>query len=371
MTESIECAVIGAGVVGLAVARELARSGLETIILERETVIGSGTSSRNSEVIHAGIYYPANSLKAELCVQGKRLLYSYCESRGIEHRACGKLIVATSDEQISKLKLLINNASASGVHDLAMLSQEQTEDLEPEIACLASIHSPSTGIVDSHGLMLSLQGDFESAGGVIAFGSAVESGQSTAHGIVLRIAGAEQFELNARRVVNCAGLAANAIARRLDGVDPQLVPPLYFAKGNYFNLNVPSPFKRLIYPAPQTAGVGIHLTLDLGGNARFGPDVEWIDEPHYNVDPRRSLTFYRAIRKYWPALPDESLSPAYAGVRPKLQAPDKPATDFLIQTHRTHGVAGLVNLFGIESPGLTASMAIATRVESLLRDPMP
>lgn len=366
MSESVDCVVIGAGVVGLAVARELARARLETVVLESERHIGTGTSSRNSEVIHAGIYYPPGSLKATLCVAGKHLLYEYCAERGIQHLRCGKLIVATEEEQLATLERIRSTAMANGVDDLVLLSREESRGLEPELRCVAALHSPSTGIIDSHGLMLSFQGDLEAAGGAIVFESPVLGGFCSDREIVLDVGGSAQMQLHARRVVNCAGLFAQSVARKLKGIDQQCVPPIYFAKGNYYALNRRSPFSRLIYPVPQSAGLGVHLTLDLARRARFGPDVEWVDAINYDVDPRRSDSFYQEIRRYWPGLPDDSLSPAYSGIRPKLQAPNGPASDFKIQGADEHGVPGLINLFGIESPGLTASLAIAQRVRELL-----
>ncbi len=359
MPETIDCVVIGAGVVGLAVARALVRAGLETIILESELQIGTVTSSRNSEVIHAGIYYPPGSLKASLCVEGKKRLYLYCDERKVQYRNCEKLIVASGEEQIPKLKHIITRARVNGVSDLRLLDRQQARDLEPEVECVAAILSPSTGIIDSHGLMLSLQGDFESAGGMLAFASPVISGRWEGNGISLLVGGAQQMELKARYVINSAGLSAPGFARSLQGLNPELVPPVYFAKGNYYALGCRSPFRRLIYPAPGSAGLGVHLTLDMGGNARFGPDVEWINEIAYDVDPGRIKSFYSEIRKYWPGLPDDSLSPAYSGIRPKLHRPGEAACDFMIQDQSVHGMAGLINLFGIESPGLTASLAIA------------
>jgi L-2-hydroxyglutarate oxidase LhgO len=368
MSDSVDCVVIGAGVVGLAVARELALAGLETLVLESEQHIGTGTSSRNSEVIHAGIYYPTGSLKATLCVAGKHLLYAYCAERGIQHARCGKLIVATQDEQVAVLERIRGTAADNGVGDLTLLNSAASRSLEPQLHCVAALLSPSTGIVDSHGLMLSLQADLEAAGGIIAFDAPVLGGSCSDQGIEISVGGSAGIGLRARRVVNSAGLFAQDVARRLAGIDLQSIPPSYLAKGNYYSLNGRSPFTRLIYPVPERAGLGVHLTLDLANRARFGPDVEWIETLDYDVDPRRSDAFYQEIRKYWPGLPDDSLSPAYSGIRPKLQAPDGPAGDFMLQTAAGHGVRGLVNLFGIESPGLTASLAIAARVRQSLLD---
>ena len=366
MTSQLDCVVIGAGVVGLACARALALQGHETIVVEAETLIGSGTSSRNSEVIHAGIYYPTGSLKARLCVRGKQLLYDYCEQHGVAHRRCGKLIVATGVDQLPALAAIREKAAGNGVTDLMALTGERARVLEPNLSCIAALQSPSTGIVDSHGLMLSLQGDLESAGGMVAFASPVLSADCRAEGMVLRIGGGQPSEVLARTVVNSSGLAAGRLAARFEGLAARHVPPSFFAKGNYYSLAGRAPFSRLIYPVPQPGGLGVHLTLDLGGQARFGPDVEWVEQIDYTVDPRRADAFYAAIRSYWPGLPDGALHPAYAGIRPKLQGPGEAAGDFVIQGPAQHGVAGLVNLFGIESPGLTAAIAIADYVTDLI-----
>ncbi len=363
--ERIDCVVVGAGVVGLAVARALALPGREVWVLEAAEAIGTGTSSRNSEVIHAGLYYPQGSLKARLCVSGKDMLYRYCAERGVAHRRCGKLLVATSPDQVPQLQGIIDKAAANGVHDLELLTQAQAQAIEPELACVAAIHSPSTGIVDSHALMLALQGDLEHAGGLVACHSPLECARAVADGWVLTMR--DGTELHARTVVNAAGLQAQALARRFEGLAAQHVPPAYFAKGNYFTLSGKSPFQRLIYPVPQAAGLGVHLTIDLGGQAKFGPDVQWVQTPDdLVVDPARGLSFYAEVRRYWPALPDGALLPGYAGMRPKIQAPHEPARDFLIQGPAEHGLPGLVNLFGIESPGLTSSLAIGAHVASLL-----
>ncbi|VTU32741.1 L-2-hydroxyglutarate oxidase LhgO [Variovorax sp. PBL-H6] len=363
--DEIDCAVIGAGVVGLAVARALALAGREVIVLEAEGAIGTGTSSRNSEVIHAGIYYPEGSLKARLCVEGKQMLYEYLAQRGLPHRRCGKLIVATTPAQVPELSGIAVKAAANGVHDLIMLTREQARAMEPQLACVAALHSPSTGIVDSHALMLSLQGDLESAGGMLALKSPVARAQCGSGAIVL--VAEDGTMLRCRSVVNAAGLVAPALARRFEGLPASAVPPSYFAKGNYFTLAGRAPFSRLIYPVPEAAGLGVHLTLDLGGQAKFGPDVEWVDSPgDLVVDPRRGEGFYAEVRKYWPALEDGALIPGYAGIRPKISGPGEPPRDFLIEGPAAHGVPGLVNLFGIESPGLTSSLAIGSHVAALL-----
>lgn len=364
--DEIDCVVIGAGVVGLAVARTLALQGREVMVLEAASAIGTGTSSRNSEVIHAGIYYPQGSLKARLCVQGKHLLYAYCAERGIGHSRCGKLLVATQPGQVAQLQGIIDKAAANAVPDLVLLTREQARALEPQLECIAAVHSPSTGIVDSHALMLALQGDLENAGGMVALNSPLRQAECRPDAIIL-IAN-DGTTLRARTVVNAAGLHAPALAGRFQGLARQHVPIPYFAKGNYFTLSGRSPFNRLIYPVPEAAGLGVHLTIDLGGQARFGPDVEWVDSPDdLLVDAARGDAFYAEVRKYWPALPDGALQPGYAGIRPKLQAPGAPALDFVIQGPDQHGVAGLVNLFGIESPGLTSALALAAHVGLLIQ----
>lgn len=363
--DEFDCAVIGAGVVGLAVARALALKGREVIVLESEGAIGTGTSSRNSEVIHAGIYYPEGSLKARLCVEGKQLLYAYAAQRGLPHRRCGKLIVATSEAQVGQLDAIAAKARANGVDDLAPLTRAQAQAMEPQLECLAALHSPSTGIVDSHALMLSLQGDLENAGGVVALKSAVIGAECGSSGIVLE--SADGTALRCDSVVNAAGLAAPLLARRFEGLPAGSLPGAWYAKGSYFTLAGRAPFSRLIYPVPEAAGLGVHLTLDLGGQAKFGPDVQWVASPDdLVVDPARGDGFYAEVRKYWPALPDDALVPGYAGIRPKISGPGEAAADFMIEGPEAHGVPGLVNLFGIESPGLTSSLAIARRVVDLL-----
>jgi L-2-hydroxyglutarate oxidase LhgO len=364
--DQIECVVVGAGVVGLAIARALAERGREVVVLEATEAIGTGTSSRNSEVIHAGIYYPRGSLKAALCVRGREMLYEYCALRNVPHQRCGKLLVATARNQLAQLKALAARGKENGVLDLIPLSANEAEELEPALHCAGAVFSPHTGIVDSHQLLLALQGDAERAGAVCAFHSPVESIGAEGGRFIVRVGGDTPSLLAATAVINSAGLHANAIARKIHGLDPRHVPPLYFAKGNYFSVSGRAPFSRLIYPMPNEAGLGVHLTLDLGGQARFGPDVEWVETIHYDVDPRRADGFYAAIREYWPGLPDGALQPAYAGIRPKLSGPGEPAADFVIQGPAAHGVRGLVNLYGIESPGLTACLAIAQRVCEML-----
>lgn len=363
--EQVDAVVIGAGVVGLAVGRALALSGREVLVLESENAIGTGTSSRNSEVIHAGIYYPAGSLKARLCVRGKAMLYAYCAERGVAHQRLGKLIVATTPEQVQALDGILVKAAANGVHDLQKLTATMAKSLEPALACEAALLSPSTGVVDSHGLMLALQGDMENAGGLLALLSPVQHlgwRQGTAtHPI--RLTTQDGTALACKVLVNAAGLNAVALARAMDGLDHRLLPQAHYAKGNYFTLAGKAPFSRLIYPVPEAAGLGVHLTLDLGGQAKFGPDVQWVDDPaDLQVDPRRGDAFYAEVRKYWPALQDGALQAGYAGMRPKINAPNEVAADFMIQGPAEHGVPGLVNLLGIESPGLTSSLAIAEEV---------
>ncbi len=359
--------VIGAGVVGLACARALAQRGIEVIIIERNSAFGQETSARNSEVIHAGIYYPKNSLRAELCVQGNRELYEYCSERGIAHRRCGKLIVATHHQHEKKLHDLQRQAESNGVTDTRMLTGGQAMALEPELRCVAALHSPSTGIVDSHALMLTLLGDAESNGAVISLKTEVKAGEIGSQGTLLLVnSGGEEMLITADYVINSAGLSAVPLAKAMDGYPQELIPVAHYAKGNYFALAGRTPFSRLVYPVPEEGGLGVHLTLDLGGQARFGPDVEWIDTIDYTVDPRRSEGFYSEIRKYWPALPDNALMPAYCGIRPKISGPNAPAADFIIQGPETHGIRGIVNLFGIESPGLTSCLSIASKVCSLI-----
>jgi L-2-hydroxyglutarate oxidase LhgO len=365
VVDQVDCVVVGAGVVGLAVARALARSGHEVLVLEACSAIGTQTSSRNSEVIHAGMYYPIGSLKAQLCVRGNRLLYDYCGLRGVAHRRCGKFIVATTVDQLAQLEAIQARALANGVNDLVLLDQAQALAAEPALQCEGALHSPSTGIVDSHGLMLSLLADLEHAGGTLALNSPLALAKID--GNAIELVADDGTRLRAASVVNAAGLKAPALAARFAGLDPRHVPTAYFAKGNYFTLGGRSPFSHLIYPVPEAAGLGVHLTLDLGGQARFGPDVQWVDSPDdTRVEPARGDAFYAEVRKYWPALPDGALQPAYAGIRPKISGPGEPARDFCIQGPKDHGVAGLVNLFGIESPGLTSSLAIAEVVCDLL-----
>ena len=365
--EHIEAVVIGAGVVGLACARALARRGIETVILERHEAFGTETSARNSEVIHAGLYYASGSRKAALCVAGRNALYAFCTSHQVSHRRCGKLIVASDEAQMPKLLALQQQGMANGVTDLRLIDGDEARTLEPNLACSAALLSPSTGIIDSHGLMLALLGDAERNGAMLALQSPLRAARVADDGIVLTIGSGndtDSTQLRTRLVINAAGLSATQVARCIEGFPQQHCPTPHYAKGNYYALAGRAPFSRLIYPLPEPGGLGVHLTLDLGGQARFGPDVEWLPEtwaeaPDYDVDPCRSEGFYAEVRRYWPQLQDGALSPAYSGVRPKISGPDDPAADFLIQGPQEHGVPGLVNLFGVESPGLTACLAIA------------
>jgi L-2-hydroxyglutarate oxidase LhgO len=365
--DKVDCVVVGAGVIGLAVARRLARAGREVIILEAAEGIGTVTSSRNSEVIHAGIYYPAGSLMARMCVSGKRALYEYCRDHGVPHRNCGKLIVATTPKETEKLQSIRSHAEAHGVLDLQALSGAAARALEPALNCDAALLSPSTGIIDSHAYMLALRGDAEDAGAACAFHTPLLRATATTDRIEIEAGGNTPMTLECSLLVNAAGLGAPAVARGIDGMPIDLIPPAYFAKGNYFSCNARAPFSHLIYPVPEPGGLGVHLTLDMAGQARFGPDVEWVEAIDYAVDPARAERFYPAIRRYWPTLPDGALMPSYSGIRPKIVPPAVAAQDFLIQGPRDHGVGGLINLFGIESPGLTSSLAIADYVGELAR----
>ena len=360
----MQAVVVGAGVIGLAVARALAARGYETLILERGTEIGSGASSRNSEVIHAGIYYRTGSLKARLCVAGREQLYALCRERGIGHRRCGKLLVASDPGQLQALAACRQRAADNGV-TLESLEGRAARALEPQLRCQAALHSALSGIIDSHAYLLTLLADAEARGAVLACRSEVTQLIPGERGVALGINGAPPA-LCARLVVNSAGLDAPQVARRIADFPPQHIPVGYLAKGSYFTLRGKSPFTRLVYPLPVPGGLGIHLTLDLAGQARFGPDVEWLDRPDYRVEEERSAPFYAAIRRYWPALPDAALQPGYAGIRAKIAAPGQPDADFRIDTAREHGVPGIVNLFGIESPGLTASLALADEVVARL-----
>jgi L-2-hydroxyglutarate oxidase LhgO len=356
--EEVDCIVAGAGVVGLAVARALALAGREVLILEKAASFGTETSARNSEVIHAGIYYPQGSLMARFCVAGRRALYAYLTERGLPHKRCGKLIVATNAAELDQLGGIRTRAAANGVDDLEPLTAAQAQALEPALACTGALLSPSTGIIDSHAYMLSLLGEAEAHGATLVCNTPVVGGRVSGQGIEIEAGGAEPMALRARLFINAAGLGAPALARRIEGLPLERIPGTWWAKGNYFTLAGRSPFSRLIYPVPVPGGLGTHLTLDLARQARFGPDVEWVEEIDYQVDPRRGESFTAAIRRYWPDLPSGALQPAYSGVRPKIVPPGAPGQDFVIEGPSQHGVAGVVNLFGIESPGLTSSLAI-------------
>jgi L-2-hydroxyglutarate oxidase LhgO len=366
--DRVDVVVVGAGVIGLAAARALALAGREVLVLESERHFGTATSSRNSEVIHAGLYYPTGSLKARLCVDGRRQLYAYCAERGIACRRLGKLVVATRESQLTALQAIHERALANGVENCRLIDAVEAKRLEPQLACVAALHSAETGIVDSHGLMLALLGELEAAGGVVACAARFERAQRRGDGWVVHTAGEAPFALGAGWIVNAAGLHAQEVAANIESLPPEQIPPRYLARGCYFQLSARAPFSRLIYPVPAPGGLGVHLTLDLGGQARFGPDVEWIEDIDYTVDPRRADAFYAAVREYWPGLPDDALAPAYAGVRPKIAGPGEPAADFVIAGPSEHGVPRLVNLFGIESPGLTACLAIGAAVAALARD---
>ncbi|MER2508908.1 MAG: NAD(P)/FAD-dependent oxidoreductase [Amaricoccus sp.] len=366
--DRVECVVVGAGVVGLAVARTLARAGREVILLEREGLIGSHTSSRNSEVIHAGLYYPAGSAKAALCPRGRELLYAYCATRGVPHRRLGKIIVATDAAQVAGLETVAAAARANGVADLAPLGRADLARLEPALRGVEGLLSPSTGIIDVHGYMLSLLGEIEEAGGAIAYHARLRAARPLdGGGFALEVeSGGEITRLAAGRLVNAAGLFAGEVAAATEGLPPAFRRRVHYCKGTYFASAARAPFRHLIYPVPERDGLGVHLTLDLAGSARFGPDTEWVKEIDYRLDPDRGAGFYAAIRRYWPDLPEGALSPTYAGVRPKLAPAGGAATDFTLDGPAAHGLPGLVNLFGIESPGLTASLALAEEVAEML-----
>jgi L-2-hydroxyglutarate oxidase LhgO len=364
--ERVDSVVIGAGVVGLAVARALALAGREVLVLEAEDAIGTATSARNSEVIHAGIYYPRGSLKARLCVSGRAALYAFCTRFGVEHRRCGKLIVASDDSQREGLEQIRQHALANGVDDLRLLDAAQVHALEPDLRAVAALLSPSTGIIDSHGLMLALRGDAEAHGALLALRAPVTEIRCEDDGFAIEVGGDAPMRLHASTLVNSAGHGAPQLAARMAGLAAQHVPQAWYAKGSYFSLATRTPFTHLVYPLPEPGGLGTHLTLDLAGRARFGPDVEWVDGLDYRLDPSRGERFYAAIRRYWPALPEHALQPAYTGIRPKISGPGEANADFRIDGPAVHGIAGLVNLFGIESPGLTSSLAIGEHVCALL-----
>ena len=364
--DRVECIVIGAGVLGLAVARALALRGREVVVLERHEVIGSEVSSRNSGVIHAGLYYPEGSLKARACVAGKHALYEFCASHGVGHARTGKLVVATEDDQLEAMDALMERARRNGVEDLVRLDPVQVRELEPEVECAGALLSPSTGIIDVHEYMLALEGDAEANGAMVALQSPCLGGAVRNDGIRIDVGGHEPVSLVGDVVVNAAALGAHDVARSIDGLDPAHVPRLHYAKGNYFYLTGRSPFSHLVYPMPSDAWLGVHVGLDLGNRCRFGPDLHWVEALDYDVDASRIESFYASIRRYYPALRDGALLPDYTGIRPKIYGPGETAPDFIIQGRETHDIDGLVNLFGIESPGLTSSLAIAEEVAALV-----
>lgn len=363
----IDCVVAGAGVIGLAIARELAQAGREVLILESQEAFGRGVSSRSSEVIHAGMYYTPGSLRAKLCVEGKWLLYDFMKKHNVAHTNCGKLIVATSDEEVPILETIMQKGATNGVNDLTLLDQAQALALEPALSCKAAILSPSTGMMDSAGIMLALLGEAENAGASLAVHAPVTGGRVGGSMIEIDTGGDEPMTIGCNLFVNSTGLYAPHVAASLEGLDKAHVPTAYYGKGSYFSIAGKAPFTRLIYPCPIVGGLGVHLTIDVGGQARFGPDVEWVDEPNYEVDPRRADEFYALVRKYWPGLPDGALQPSYAGVRPKIVPPGVQTQDFRIDGPQVHGVPGLINLFGMESPGLTSSLAIGRYVMDIVR----
>jgi L-2-hydroxyglutarate oxidase LhgO len=368
MTEKVDCVVIGAGVVGLAAARRLALAGREVIVLEKAEGIGTETSSRNSEVIHAGLYYATDSLKAKLCVAGNRALYRYCAERYVPHKRLGKIIVATSEDEIASLEKYIKQAELNGVNDLAWLTPAQVRETEPNVHCVRALHSPSTGLVDSHSLMLAYQADLESAGGTVVFHSPIESGEVTNDGVILNVGGEDSTTIQSNLVVNCAGLYAQDVSKKINGIPRGTIPPIYYAIGHYFTVSGKPAFTRLIYPVAVAGSLGLHVALDLAGQVRFGPDIEYIDRIDYRFRTSLSGKFYESIRRYYPDLKDDSLQPGYTGIRPKLHGPGTPAADFVIQGWHEHGVNGLINLYGIESPGLTSSLAIADYVHQIVEN---
>ena len=362
----IETVVVGAGVIGLSIARSLAARGLEVLVLERDAGIGQGISSRNSEVIHAGLYYAPGSLKARLCVEGRRALYQYCTERGVPHRRCGKLVVATTPDEDAALDAIRQRADANGVEDIALIGAAQLHELEPHVRGTSALVSGTTGIIDGHQLMLAYQGDAEAAGATVSLRTPFVEAEIAGESMILRTGGDDPAEIEAGLVVNAASLDAWDVSTRIGGLDPSTIPPRYLAKGSYFTVSGRAPFTHLIYPIPEPGGLGVHLTLDLGGQARFGPDVEWVDAVDYDVDPGRADAFYAAIRRYWPALPNDALVPDYAGIRPKTAGPGEPPGDFVIQGPAETGHKSYVALYGIESPGLTASLAIGDYVAALV-----
>ncbi len=366
MSEQIDCAVIGAGVVGLAVARRMALDGREVVILEAEEAFGTHTSARNSEVIHAGIYYASGSMKARLCVSGKKALYRYCAEHDVMHSNTGKVVVACEEAQLPAMHQYMEQGRTNGVDDLRLLSGTELAELEPNVCAATGFFSPSTGVIDSHGLMLAYLGDAEDRGAALALASPVISGSAGTDGIRLEVGGAEAMRVHCRTVINCAGLRAPETARSIAGVPAQTIPPAYYAIGHYYTLSGKSPFNHLVYPVTRADWLGVHVTIDLGGQVKFGPDFDWIDGIDYRFDERREPLFYEAIRRYYPGLQDGMLQPGYTGIRPRITGPGEPAQDFTFSGPREHGIPELVNLYGIESPGLTSSLAIADHVAEML-----
>jgi L-2-hydroxyglutarate oxidase LhgO len=358
--------VIGAGVVGLAVARAAARAGHDVVVAEQAGAIGTGISSRNSEVIHGGMYYPTGSLRARHCVRGRRLLYDFCATHGVAHRKYGKLIVATDDAELAKIESIAAQGRENGIEGLELIGGNAARVLEPELSCIGALHSPETGILDGHGFMLALRGELEDAGGAIAFNTPVTGAALKAGQWQVAFGGSEAGTASFDALVNCAGLGAQALARSIEGYPESRVPRLVLAKGNYFSYTGKPVFSRLIYPTPMPGGLGVHVTLDLAGRVRFGPDVEWIERENYDVDAKRADVFYARIRRYWPGLRDGMLAPDYAGIRPKLRGKGEPQADFLVEAPAQHGLPGLVQMFGIESPGLTSSLSLAEAVAGYL-----
>lgn len=364
--DTVDAVIIGAGVIGLAVGRALAHRGLEVIVVESANAIGTGTSSRNSEVIHAGLYYPTGSLKARLCVAGRDLLYRYCEAKGIRHRRIGKLIVATTADEIPVLEKYLAQARANGVEDLRWVEPAELAELEPQVRCVRGLLSPSTGIIDSHEYLLALQGDLEARGGQVVLNSPVTRVGRTGDGFAIFTGGAPEPAIRCRQLINAAGLHAQAVAATIEGLQRASIPRQYLARGHYYTLSGKAPFNRLVYPVTEAGGLGIHVTLDMAGTARFGPDVQWLQSIDYHFDGGTRDRFAAAIRRYYPALDDSRLQPGYTGIRAKLSGPGEAAADFLIQGPAEHRIPGLVNLYGIESPGLTAALALAEEVAELV-----
>ncbi len=364
--DHVDCVVVGAGVVGLAIARDLARSGRQVLCLDAGEALGAGTSGRGSGVIHAGLYYAPGSLKARLCVAGRDLLYSFAEIHGVPHVRRGKLVVATSSAEDVELDRIAAGAAVNGVHDLRRIDGAEARGLEPSLRCSSALVSPSTGVIDAHALLEALRADAEEYGSVTAFQAPLDHAWAEDKGFVLEIGGAAPMRVSCRQLFNAAGHGAPELARAIDGLDARHAPKAFMAKGHYFRCIAPMPFARLVYPVPVPGGIGTHLTIDPAGTARFGPDVEWVDALNYDLDPSRVDSFVADIRRWWPDLPDGALVPDYAGIRPKIAGPGEPGRDFLIQGEAVHGIPGLVNLFGIESPGVTSCLAIAGYVADLL-----